>query len=68
MPTQLRMNYQTKNINSNQTIKTREENNLQLSINNPRYGLGGNKKGTASLSGLVGRIAKLPKGCKSCGH
>lgn len=68
---QLKMQYQTKNTTSLGNLMQIQSNQPQNLVITPRpitTNPLGSLRGTASLSGLVGRIQGLPSGCKSCGR
>ena len=68
---QLKMQFQTKNSSSLgnlMQIQLNQPQNLVISQIPVTTRPLGSSRGTASLSGLVGRIQNLPSGCKSCGR
>ena len=65
------MKFQRKNIsslNNLMQIPSNQPQNLVISPMPVTTKPLGSLRGTASLSGLVGRIHGLPSGCRSCGR
>ena len=67
---QLKMQFQTKNTSSLGNLSQLQSNQPQNLVITPQVRTTrlSSLRGTASLSGLVGRIQGLPSGCKSCGR